>query len=578
MIAALQPLGPFPQAVCEDLVTWAGRRPNATLLAERSGDSWVRLTYGDALARVRSIGAGLLKSPASQEMPLGVIAANGIDHALVTLAALYVGIPVSPISVGYVAPESTPGRLRELLAALASRVFFAGNAAIARRIVAAQGDVRVVTDLGELAGDAALADDAFSRVNADTIAKIMFTSGSTGVPKGVVTTNRMLCANQTMLATVWPEIADSAPTIVDWLPWSHCFGGSHNLGMILRNGGTLYVDEGRPAPGAFDATLRNLAEFPPTVFFSVPRGFVLLVEALHTDPAFAGAFFSNLRVICNAGASLPDAIRRDLIALSQTYGTGGVRVTSSWGTTETAPLATTSWGSVEPDTDTIGTPVPGVEIKFAPSDGRAEIRVRGPNVTPGYWRNAAATRDAFDAAGFYKTGDAAQLKDEANPSRGIVFGGRLAENFKLSSGTWVNVGALRLSLIEHGAPLIEDVVVAGHDRDEIAVLIFVSRAPAAKHAGMPQAEHPELARDEKVRDFIANALARHNASARATSTFVVRAMILPEPPKREAGEITDKGTVNQRRALDLRTASVNALYAHEPGRNVLSVPLTTAKA
>jgi feruloyl-CoA synthase len=348
--------------------------------------------------------------------------------------------------------------------------------------------------------------------------------------------------------------------------------------MILRNGGTLYVDDGRPAPGAFDATLRNLAEIPPTVFFSTPRGFVLLVEALHSDSTFAVAFFSKLRVICNAGASLPDTIRRDLIALSQTYGTGSVRVTSSWGTTETAPLATTSWGSVEPDVDTIGTPAPGVEIKFAQSDGRAEIRVRGPNVTPGYWRNAAATRDAFDADGFYKTGDAAQLKDQADPSRGIVFGGRLAENFKLSSGTWVNVGALRLSLIEHGAPLIEDVVVAGHDRDDIAVLIFVSRLPAAKHAGASQAEHAELAGNEKVRDFIAKALARHNASAPATSTRVVRALILPEPPKREAGEITDKGTVNQRRALDLRAAYVDTLYGDEPGSNVLSVAVTTASA
>jgi len=274
-------------------------------------------------------------------------------------------------------------------------------------------------------------------------------------------------------------------------------------------------------------------------------------------------------VICNAGASLPDPIRRDLIAFAQTYGTGAVRITSSWGTTETAPLATTAWGENEPDVDTIGMPAPGVEIKFAPSDGRAEIRVRGPNVTPGYWRNPAATSAAFDVDGFYKTGDAAQLKDEADPSRGIIFGGRLAENFKLTSGTWVNVGALRLSLLEHGAPLIEDVVIAGHDRDEIAALIFVSRSHAAKLAGTPQAEHAEIARHPDVREFVAAAIARHNAAAPASSTRVARALILPEPPKRDAGEITDKGTINQRRALDLRAASVQSLYA-EPGVDVFA--------
>jgi feruloyl-CoA synthase len=572
IIASEEPLRPFPATVCADLVGWNRRQPDAVFLAERRGDTWLRLTYGDALDRVRSIGAGLLFSGASREKPLGVISDNSIDHALVALAAMYVGIPVSPISIGYAAPESTPERLRDMLEALGPGLFFAGNAAIAARIVAAREGIRVVTDLRELSGDATLADDAFSHVDADTIAKIMFTSGSTGVPKGVITTNRMLSANQAMLAAVWPEVTDAMPSAVDWLPWSHCFGGNHNLGIILRSGGTLYIDDGRPAQGAFEATLRNLTEFPPTVFFSVPRGMLLLVEALRTDHAFASTFFSKLRLICNAGASLPNAIRQEIIALSKRYGTGDVRVTSSWGTTETAPMATTSWGANEPDPDTIGTPVPGVEIKFAPSDGRAELRVRGPNVTPGYWRDPAATRNAFDADGFYKTGDAGQLKDDADPSRGIVFGGRLAENFKLSSGTWVNVGALRLSLLEHGAPLIEDVVVAGHDRAEISVLIFVSRAHAAKHAGTPQAEHAELARHEKVREFIADALGDHNTSAPASSTRVARALILTEAPRRNAGEVTDKGTINQRRALELRSASVQKLHADDPGNEVWCSP------
>ena len=577
VIAAVQQLGAYPHTVCEDLIRWAAQTPDATFLAERRSDAWRRLTYGEALARVRSIGAGLLESGASPDSPLGIIADNGIDHALVAFAAMYVGIPLSPISTGYATPEASPARLRELLGTLGADVFFAGSETIAARIATVREGARVITDLAELMGDGAAADEAFSRVGPDTVAKIMFTSGSTGTPKGVITTNRMLCANQTMIAIVWPELAGSPPVAVDWLPWSHVFGGNHNVGIILRNGGTLYVDEGRPMAGPFEATLRNLREIPPTVFFGVPRGVVLLVEAFRADPAFARAFFAKLRLFCSAGASLPDPIRHEIIALAKTYGTD-VRITSSWGTTETAPFATTAWGSPEPDVDTIGTPAPGLEVKFAPSDGRTEIRVRGPNVTPGYWRNTEATRGAFDADGFYKTGDAAQLKDEADPARGIVFAGRLAENFKLTSGTWVNVGALRLALLEQGAPLVEDVVITGHDRDEIGALIFVSRAHAAKLAGTAEAEHAGIARHPTVRDFVAATLARHNAAAPASSTRVMRALILPEPPRREAGEITDKGTINQRRALDLRAASVEALYAGELGPEVLTPALTAVKA
>jgi feruloyl-CoA synthase len=379
----------------------------------------------------------------------------------------------------------------------------------------------------------------------------------------------MLCSNQAMLAAVWPEIVRETPLVVDWLPWSHCFGGSHNFGMVLHNGGTLYVDAGRPAPGAFETTVRNVAEIAPNVFFSVPRGYALLVERLVADDAFAARFFSRVRILCNAGASLPNPLREALFRLAEAHGAPGVRVTSSWGTTETAPLATTSWGEPEPDIDTIGTPVPGVALKLVPSDGRSEIRVTGPNITPGYWRDPAATAAAFDEDGFYRTGDAATLKDPSDASRGIVFGGRLAENFKLSSGTWVNVGALRLMLLERGAPLVEEAVIAGEDRDALAALIFVSRPHAAALAGEPAAEYAALARHAAVRARVADVLAAHNAAAPAGSTRIERAAIVTEPPNAGDGEITDKGTVNQRRALHLRAATVAALYADPSGPEVV---------
>jgi feruloyl-CoA synthase len=569
IVTSSRPLEPYARCVGEALDGWAARTPDTVFLAERDATgAWSTLTYRSARDRVRAIGAGILEAGASAEAPIGIVAENGIEHALVSLAAQYVGVPVSPMSVGYAGADADPSRLRDLLAKLAPAFVFANYEGIARRVGAV---AKVVSSASTLAGDPASADAAAARVDGDTIAKIMFTSGSTGTPKGVITTHRMLCSNQTMLAAAWPEIAVEKPVVVDWLPWSHCFGGNHNFGLVLFNGGTLYVDGGRPMAGPFERTVENVREISPNVFFSVPRGYALLVERLATDDAFAAAFFSKLTLVCNAGASLPDPLREEIFRLAALHAGRTVRVTSSWGTTETAPLATTSWGTPEPDIDTIGTPVPGVEFKLSPTDGRNEIRVKGPNVTPGYWRDPEATRAAFDEDGFYRTGDAASLKDPADPSRGILFEGRLAENFKLSSGTWVNVGALRLALIERGAPLVEEVVIAGADRDSLAALVFFSRAHAAALANAPDADHAELARHDAVRRFLAETLARHNAAAPASSTRVDAALLLPEPPNRGQGEITDKGTVNQRRALVLRAESVARLYARSDD---VIVPLT----
>jgi feruloyl-CoA synthase len=562
------PLGFVPRRVIDDLIRWATERPEQPFLAERTpAGRWDTLAYGDARERIRSTAAALLAYGGSSDAPIAIVADNSIANAVIAHAAMYAGIPYSPISVAYARGDAPPAKLRGLLDVLAPKLAFAGDEAIGGRLRAADASLHVITTADVAAVDPARADAAFADVTPDTVAKILFTSGSTGTPKGVITTNRMLTSNQTMYAQAWPDVVPT-PTLVDWLPWSHCFGGSHNVGIVLRNGGTLYIDAGKPVPGAMNTTLENLRDVAPTSYYNVPRGFALLCDALESDEALAQTFFSRLRLLCNAGAALPAVLRDRLVALTRRYAAHDVNIVSSWGTTETAPLATGCWGSPLPDHDSIGVPMPGVAIRLAPVGDRYEIRVKGPNVTPGYWRNPAATSAAFDEDGFYRTGDAGALRDAADPKRGIDFAGRIAENFKLSSGTWVNVGALRLALIDAASPVIEDVIVGGHDTDEIVALFFIAVAPAQKIAGLPNADCAELSRDAAVIAYVREALAKHNAGA-SSSTRVARALLLATGPNRDAGEITDKGSINQQRALALRAAEVKTLLDRTPSAGII---------
>lgn len=553
------PLRPYPERLTDDLVRWARTKPDAVFLAERDGDTWRSITFAQTLERVRRIGAALLEAGGSPEHPLAILAENGIDHALVALGAIYAGVPASPISTGYVRAGADPARLDALLRVLEPFAAFVPDTAHAERFAETAPYVPIFAGAPQLAGDGGgesdpgLADRANAALTADSVAKILFTSGSTGTPKGVMITHRMLCANQTMVEQIWPE-AVRDPVLVDWAPWSHVAAGNKNFGIVLRNGGTMYVDAGKPAPETFATTLRNLREIAPTFYFNVPRGWALLFEALEDDAALAATFFSRVRMLLNAGASIPESLRARLDVLAKRYTGHDIPVVSAWGLTETAPMATAVWGERPAARETIGTPVPGVEIKLAPFEDRFELRVRGPNVTPGYWRNAEATAAAFDEDGFFKTGDAGALLDERDPSRGIVFGGRLAENFKLSSGTWVNAGLLRLDVIEAGEGAIEDVVFAGADRDELTAIVFVPRA---------------LANDPSARERVRAALERHNARNPASSTRIARALIATEPPDAARGEITDKGSVNQRRVLHNRAADVARLYASPPADGVL---------
>jgi len=546
---------PYPDRVTGDLVRWARETPDTIFLAQRDGDGagWETIGYAAMLERVRRIAGALLAAGGSPERPLAIVAENGIDHAAVALAAMHVGIPVSPISTGYAREDADPARAAALFAVLQPFAAVVPDAAHVKRIAAAVPGLTIVPNVLALDGDPEPAERAHAAVGPDTVAKILFTSGSTGTPKGVITTNRMLCANQTMLEQVWPD-AIRAPVLLDWAPWSHTAAGNKNFGLVLRNGGTMYVDAGKPAPGAFDATLRNLREIAPTFYFNVPRGWTLLLEALEHDEALARRFFSRVRILLNAGASIPETLRGRLAVLAQRYAGREIPVVSAWGATETAPMATAVWGERPASHETIGTPVPGVEIKLAPVEDRFELRVRGPNVTPGYWRDAAATAAAFDEDGYFKSGDAGALLDSADPSRGIVFGGRLSENFKLSSGTWVNAGLLRLDVLDAGQGTIDEIVFAGADRDELSALVFVART---------------LAGDPAAPQRVCDVLAAHNARNPASSTRVARAVIATDAPDAARGEITDKGSLNQRRVLANRAADVARLYADPPDAGII---------
>jgi feruloyl-CoA synthase len=392
------------------------------------------------------------------------------------------------------------------------------------------------------------------KVGPDSVAKILFTSGSTGVPKGVINTHRMLCANQQMLAQAWPFVQDKPPVLVDWLPWNHTFGGNHNFNMVLRNGGTLYVDGGKPVPGLVETTARNLKEIAPTLYFNVPRGYDLLLPFLESDAELRRNFFRELQVVFYAAAALPQNLWDRLGRLArQEKGGGEFAMLSAWGSTETAPLATSVHFHMDRP-GVIGLPVAGCELKLVPSGGKLEVRVRGSNVTPGYYKRPDLTAAAFDEEGFYRIGDAVRLADAADPAKGVVFDGRVVEDFKLSTGTWVNVGLVRVKLIAAADPIVQDAVITGHDRNEIGALVFLSAA--AKEM-----------KPEVIRSRLCAALAKLKEEG-GSSTHPTRLLVVSEPPSIDANEITDKGYVNQRAVLERRAALVERL--HGGGEGVIS--------
>jgi feruloyl-CoA synthase len=561
---------PAVRAVSVLLERWAQRDPARVFMAERDGDGWRTLDYGSAWDATLRVGSALLELGARPDGPVAILSGNSLRHALMQLGAMHVGVPVAPVSPAYSQLSTTFDNLRAVMGTLRPRVVFAEDPTRHRAALATlQGDVVLVGDgdagrpaipFASLRGaePSAAMERAAAAVGPDTIAKILFTSGSTGTPKGVVNTQRMLCSNQEAIAALWPFLADTPPITVDWLPWSHTFGGNHDLHMILRHGGTLYIDGGRPAPGLVEQTARNLREVSPTIYFNVPRGHDLLAGLMEQDQALRRSFFARLDVLFYAAAALPPATRARLEALARAEGRP-VFFASAWGSTETAPLATSAYFPTTTPA-VIGLPAPGVEIKLAATEGRHELRVRGPNVTPGTWSPGGVIEPpALDEDGFLRTGDAGRLVDEEDPAQGILFEGRLGENFKLTTGTWVAVGKLRVAVVDACTPWVQDAVIAGHDRDHLSALLFV--APASDESAA-----------ERRRTAITAALRRFNAEHPASSTAIRRVTLEREPPSLDAGETTDKGYLNQRRVLEHRAATVQRLYAEPADVGVLVVP------
>ena len=574
-------LGRFPDKLTDRLVHHAAASPDRTYLAERDENgAWRTLTYAETLDRVKRIGTALLGFDVSAERPIAILSGNDIEHALVGLAAQYVGIPYAPISPAYALVTSDNSKLKDIVAALTPGLIFVADGAPFEKAIAAAvpAGVPVVTtrrpigDRGKatfadlIAADAGPAVDvAHAQVGPDTIAKVLFTSGSTGSPKGVINTQLMLCANQEMVRDCYAFLQDEPPVVLDWAPWNHTAGGNKVFNMVLYNGGTFFIDDGRPTPDLIKRTARNLADVAPTWYFNVPKGYEELVPHLEADAALRRRFFSRLNMMMYAGAGVAQHTWSALERLAVKATGERVILATGLGSTETAPF------SLMCTTDqriagNIGVPARAITLKLVPTEEKLEARLKGPNITPGYWRDAALTASAFDEDGFYRLGDAFRFAEPGDAAKGFYFDGRLAENFKLNTGTWVSVGALRARFINHFGEIVRDVVITGLDRDHIAALVFPDVALCRTLAeGLPKdAPVEDLLADPRVRAAFAEKLRSLAQTSTGSSTRIERLLLMAEPASIDRGEVTDKGSINQRAVLRHRAGRVEELYEGSP--------------
>jgi feruloyl-CoA synthase len=580
-------LGDYPVRITERLHHWASTDPNRVFMAERNAArGWRQITYAELLTSSRHIASALLARGLSAEKPIVILSGNSIDHALIAFGALYAGIPFCPVSPAYSLVSKDYGKLGYLMKLLTPGLVFADDAAKFSDALAANvpGGTEIAASYGAVAGrDVTLLADLLATpvhsnldavhdtIGPDTIAKFLLTSGSTGNPQAVINTQRMICANQVMLRETLAFLKDEPPVIVDWLPWNHTFGGNHNIGLTLYNGGSMYLDEGKPMPGGIEETVRNLREISPTVYFNVPKGYESLLPYLRDDKALRAKFFGRLHAMFFSGAALSPFIWNSLdeLAIAET----GFRVPmlTGLGATETSPF----FMSVRPDTSRsghVGLPVLGNDAKLLPNNGKLEVRARGPNVTPGYWRQPELTAKAFDEEGFYKFGDALKPADPDDFDAGFDFDGRIAEDFKLASGTWVSVGPLRARFVAACAPLVRDVIIAGINHDEISALVVLDLDGCRLiNPALPADNLAAAASDSLIRAAFRERFEKLLAGATGSSTRITRAVLLDTPLSIDRGEITDKGSINQRAVLENRHVLIETIYASTPPAQVIAL-------
>jgi len=575
-----QDLTTFAERMTDRLVHWAEHAPERTLFARRrkntdgSTDDWQHISFSQALASARRIAQSLINRGLNAERPVVILSENDLEHALLALGCMLAGVPYCPASPAYSTISQDYDKLRHILTTLTPGLVFAADAKrYGKAIQTAVGaDVEVVLHQGSLDGrastpfadllntpDTPAVDAAMAATGPDTIVKFLFTSGSTKLPKAVINTQRMWCANQQQMGQSMPVLAASPPVLVDWLPWNLTFGGNHNVGMVIYNGGTLYIDDGKPTPALMAETLRNLREIAPTVYFNVPTGFEAIANAMTTDDALRKNLLSRVQMFFYAGAALAQPIWDSLFESQEREIGERIVMSTGLGMTESGPFAIFVTSPRVKSGD-LGVPTPGLELKLVPNSDKVEVRYKGPNITPGYWRAPEETREHFDDEGFFCTGDAVTWIDPSDVHQGLRFDGRIAEDFKLSTGTFVSVGPLRGKIIAAGAPYIQDVVITGLNRREVGAMIFPTAAVRGLSGLGPEATLAEVLASAAVESHfqaLLNELSRHSTGS---ASRVARAVLLSEPPSIDKGEVTDKGSINQRAVLKHRDALVQALH------------------
>lgn len=583
-LRADQELQPYPERLTDRLRHWAETAPDRTWMARRQptvgadgkpalGD-WRHISYAEAWATARRIAQGLINRGLNAERPVAILSENSLEHALLALGCMVAGVPYVPTSPAYSLISTDYDKLKHVLRTTTPGMLFASDAARygkALRAVASEG-VEIVLAEGRLdeldstsfadliaTPETPAVDAAIAATGPDTITKFLFTSGSTKLPKAVINTQRMWCANQQQMVQSMPVLAEQPLVLVDWLPWNHTFGGNHNFGMVVYHGGTLYIDDGKPTPALMHETLRNLREVAPTVYFNVPTGFEAIANAMKTDDLLRKTLLSRVKMFFYAGAALAQPVWDSLYESEEREIGQRIVMGTGLGMTESGPFGIFVTNPYVKAGD-LGLPTPGLELKLVDMEGKTEVRYKGPNITPGYWRAPQDTADAFDEEGFFKTGDAVKWIDETDIHLGLKFDGRIAEDFKLATGTFVSVGPLRAKIIAAGAPYIQDVVLTGLNLKEVGAMVFPT--PKVRElSGLPAdaSLHDVLESAPVLAHFqtVVNELAK---TATGSANRIARLCLLADAPTIDRGEITDKGSINQRAVLTHRADTVAALH------------------